>query len=527
MKSLKVLAAAALLGALAGCSGAQAPATPTQSAADLTPGDRNAVRQGGTLRWAVDEVPASLDVYQSDATADTSLIAHAVLPSLYRLDDHARPVLDPDYLAGAEQVDRTVTYRLNPKAVWSDGTPVSVADFIAQWTALRAGHPGYDAIESITQGADAHQVKVVFSRPYADWKALFSPLDPAAGLPANGLPLSAGPLQLKSLDAKGGKAALVRNPRWWGAPAKVDELDFLTTTDRLDALSHNQVDVAALEGTIDHPAAGGSTDAVTTATQTLQRAEALHGITLHRAAAPAFTQLTLNGARGQLAEPAVRRAVAACVDRAGLAKAALAPLGLAPVALGNHLLMADQQGYQDNSAALAASAKSLRLDLSLLYPDGSATARRTADALVAQLAPYGITVHPQPAAPAGFVHDHLAGGDWDLALFSWPATAFPATDERPLYAKPQPGPDGKPVAGLNYGGDGTDEIDQLFDKAQATGDPARRTALLQQTDALIWQLGHSVPLYQRPEVVAVRTGVAGAGAYGFGWPRYQDLGFLR
>ncbi|MCX4746967.1 ABC transporter family substrate-binding protein [Kitasatospora sp. NBC_01287] len=522
MKSIRVLAAAALLGALAGCSGAPAPATPSQSAADLTPSDRGAVRQGGTLRWAVDEVPAALDVYQPDATPDTALIAHAVLPSLYRLDDHARPVADPDYLAGAQAVDRTVTYRLNPKAVWSDGTPLTAADFSAQWTALRDTHPGYQAIESVAQGADPHQVKVVFRQPYAEWKALFSPLNPAAGLP-----LSAGPLLVKSLDAKGGKAALVRNPRWWGAAAKVDELDFLATADRLDALSKGRIDVAALEGTVDHPPAAKSADAVDAAARTLEQAKALPGITLHRAAAPAFTQLTLNGARGELAEPAVRRAVAACVDRGKLAQAALTPLGLPAVPLGNHLLMADQQGYRDNSGALGATAKSLHLELNLLFPDGSATARRTADALVAQLAPFGITVHPQPAAADSFVRGHLATGDWDLALFSWPATAFPATDERPLYTKPQPGPDGKPVAGLNYGGTGTDEIDQLFAKAEAEPDAAKQAALLQETDQRIWQLGHSVPLYQRPELVAVRTGVAGAGAYGFGWPRYQDLGFLR
>ncbi|WP_329583176.1 ABC transporter family substrate-binding protein [Kitasatospora sp. NBC_01250] len=522
MKSIRVLAAAALLGALAGCSGAQGPATPSQSASDLTSADRGSVREGGTLRWAVDAVPASLDVYQPDATPDTALIAHALLPSLFRLDDRARPVADPDYLAGADAVGRTVTYRLNPKAVWSDGTPVTAADFSAQWAAQRGVHPGYAAIESVAPGADPHQVTVVFKHPYAEWQGLFSPLYPAAGMPR-----SAGPLTLQSLDAKGGRAVLVRNARWWGDPPKVDELDFLATTDRLDALGQGKVDVAALEGTVDHPPGAGSTDALDSSVQALRRAQTLPNITLHRAAAPAYTQLTFNGSRGPLADAAVRRAVAACVDRKKLVQAALTPLGLPAAPLGNHLLMTGQSGYQDDSAYLGATAKQLHLELNLLYPDGSATARRTADALVAQLAPQGVTVHPKAAAPDSFVHDQLAAGDWDLALFSWPATAFPATDERPLYAKPQPGPDGKPVAGLNYGGAGTDEIDRLFDRAAAEPDQARRTALLQQADAAIWELGHSVPLYQRPDLVAVRAGVAGAGAYGFGWPRYQDLGFRR
>ncbi|GAA1974137.1 ABC transporter family substrate-binding protein [Kitasatospora viridis] len=522
MKRL-LAAAVLLLPALAGCSGGSAPAAPKPVvAADLTPADRAAVREGGTLRWAVDEVPAALDVYAADAPPDTALIAHALLPSLYRLDERGRPVADPDYLAGAEQHGSTVVYRLNPKAVWSDGTPLTAADFTAQWTALRAANPGYGAIESVGPGAGPHQVKVVFRQPYQDWQGLFSPL-----YPAGGLPLSAGPFALRTLDAKGGRAVLVRSPHWWGDAPKVDELDFLATTDRLAALQQNQVDVAALEGTVDHPPVAASADAVDSAVRLVHRAESLTGVTLHRAAAPAFTQLTLNGARGPLADAGVRRAVAALVDRAKLADAALTPLGLPAAPLGNHLLMADQAGYQDDSAALADTAKQLRLDLSLIYPDGSAAARRTVDALVAQLAPRGVAVTAHAVPAAGFVPDHLAVGDWDLALFSWPATAFPAVDERPLYAKPRPGPDGRPVPGLNYGGTGTDEIDQLFDRAAAEPDQARRTALLLQADQRIWQEGHSVPLYQRPELVAVRAPVAGAGAYGFGWPRYQDLGFLR
>ncbi|MCC9310253.1 ABC transporter family substrate-binding protein [Kitasatospora sp. RB6PN24] len=518
----RLLAALLVLGTLTGCSGSSGPAAPAPTAADLTRADRSAVRDGGTLRWAVDAVPGDLNVYSADAPPDTALIAHAVLPSLYRLDEHARPVADPDYLAGAEVTGRTVTYRLNPKAVWSDGTPLGAADFTVQWNALRAGQPGYGAIESITPGADPHQVKVVFRRPYAQWRALFSPLYPAGGQGR-----TAGPFTLATLDAKGGRATVLRNPRWWGERPKVDRIDFLATPDRLAALQAQQVDVAALEGTVDHPPTARSADALDSATQALRRAEALPGITLHRAAAPSFTQLTLNGTRGPLTDLAVRRALAALVDRGKLARAALGPLGLAAVPLGNHLLMADQAGYRDNGTVLGSSVKALHLDLDLVYPDDSAAARRTADALTAQLAPHGVALHARALPVAGFVHDHLAAGDWDLALVSWPATAFPAVDERPLYAKPSPGPDGRPLPGLNYAGIGTDEIDGLFDKAAAEPDQARQTALLQEADARIWEIGHSVPLYQRPELVAVRTGVAGAGAYGFGWPRYQDLGFLR
>ncbi len=540
--------------------------------------DRAQVADGGTLRWAVDAIPATLNVFQPAATADSALLAHALLPSLFRLDRHARPGADPDYLAGADSTPagrspQTVTYRLNPKAVWSDGTPLSAADFTAQWHALSGTDPayagdhpaGYAAISAVTQGADAHEVKVTFSRPYAPWRELFSPLYPAAATSsatafnqplAAAFKTSAGPFTVRAYDAPGGRVSLVRNPAWWGDSPKAEAIDFLATpaANRLDALDQGKLDVAALADTVDHAAPAGVAAAappdaaamVQASVQALKRAESLPGLVLHRAPAPAFTQLTLNAARGPLADLNVRRAVTRAVDRRKVAAAALDPLGLTAVPLGNHLLMADQEGYQDNSAAAGDTAAAQLLDeagwkagpaartkdgkdltLALLIPDGSATARRTADALTAELAEAGITVHPQPVPPAAFVKDHLATGDYDLALFSWPASGYPAGDERPYYAKPQPGPDGIPVIGRNYARTGTEEIDHLFDQATTELDPTAQHALLQQADARLWQLATSVPLFQRPDLVAVRTTVAGAGAYGFTTPRFQDLGFRK
>ncbi|WP_371498885.1 ABC transporter family substrate-binding protein [Kitasatospora sp. NBC_00374] len=579
MRANQVVAVAIALllaGTAAGCSDDPAPST---AAADLGGTDRSTVREGGTLRWAVDAVPTTLNVHQPEATADSALLAHALLPSLFRLDTHARASADPDYLVSAEstppgQRPQTVTYRLNPKAVWSDGTPVSAADFTAQWKALSGSDPayhsdhpaGYAGIESVTQGADPHEVRVVLTQPYAAWRALFSPLYPAAvtGTPeafnqplADTFRTSAGPFTVAAYDAAGGKVALARNPRWWGEPAKAEELDFLAVpaADRLDALDQDRLDIAALTASVDHavPAAGAGSaappDAAAAAeasAQALKRAEALPGLTLHRAAAAAFTQLTLNSSRGALADQAVRRAVARAVDRQKTATAALGPLGLKAAALGNHLLMTDQDGYRDNSSALGdtpaadlldqagwrangatRSKDGKELSLTLLIPDGSATARRTADELAAELTAAGIAVKPQAVAPETFVAQHLATGDFDLALFSWPATGYPGGEDRALYAKPRPGPDGLPVVGLNYARTGSEEIDQLLDRAAAELDPAAQRDLLQKADARIWQLVHSVPLYQRPDLVAVRNSVAGAGAYGFTSPRFQDVGFLK
>ncbi|MFJ6136200.1 ABC transporter family substrate-binding protein [Kitasatospora sp. NPDC092286] len=608
MRARQLTAAAAALllatSTLAACTGDRAPAPapapvpapPTITTGDVRPYDRDTVRDGGTLRWAVDAVPATLNVYQPAATADSALLAHALYPSLFRPDEHGRPVADPDYLVAAESTPpgrrpQVITYRLNPKAVWSDGTPFSAADFTAQRAALSGPDTaytstrpaGYGLIDSIEQGADPAEVKVVLRQPYADWRALFSPLYPAArtatatafNQPLTGTgQVTAGPYAVAGYDPEGGRVTLGRNPLWWGDPAKADRIDFLAAPpeQRLDGLDQDRLDIAPLTAAVDRAGvlSGASPDASPSASPTvsgtatptpaaappaavpeaavreLRRAEALPGVTVHRAAAPSLTQLTLNAAHEPLTDPAVRAALGLAVDRRRIADAALTPLGLVAAPLGSHLLTADQDGYRDNGPAAAPADVSRLLDeagwrrptddgtrtkdgkdlaLTLLIPAGSATALRTADALTADLAESGIAVRPVTAPAETFVQDHLATGDYELAVFSWPAGSNPATEQRPVYAKPRPDPDGVLEAGTNFARAGTEEIDRLFDRAAAELDLDARLALLQEADTRIWQLGHSVPLYQRPDLVGVRSGVVGAGAWGFGWPRFQDIGW--
>ncbi|MGW2249022.1 ABC transporter family substrate-binding protein [Kitasatospora sp. NPDC001660] len=593
VRQLPAAAAALLLAAvLGGCSDGPAPARPpapepvpevTASTGDVRPVDRTAVRDGGTLHWAVDRVPATLNVYQPAATADSALLAHALYPSLFRPDEHGRLVPDPDYLAGAEstppgQQPQVVTYRLNPHAVWSDGTPLSAADLIAQRAALcgldpayRGEHPGgYDAIDSIAQGADPREVRVTFRRPYAEWRSLFGPLYPAAETStaaafnqalAGGGHVTAGPYAVSQYDAEGGRVTVARNPLWWGDLPKADRIDFVAAAPerRLDALDQEELDIAPLTAAVDRavpPAPSVSPEATASppaaapeaAALALRRAESLPGVTVHRAAAASLTQLTLNAARGPLTDPALRLALGRAVDRRRVADAALTPLGIAPATLGSHLLAGDQDGYRDNSAAAGPADAAQLLDeagwkrpdgggtrtkdgkalaFDLLIPAGSATAKRTADALTAGLAEQGVALRTVTAPADTFVKEHLAAGDYDLALFSWPAGPSPASQQRPAYAKPRPDLAGVLDPGTNYARSGTEEIDRLFDRAAGELDPATRLGLLQDADTRIWQLGHSVPLYQRPELVGVRSGVVGAGVWGFGWPRFQDVGWSR
>ena len=78
----------------------------------------------------------------------------------------------------------------------------------------------------------------------------------------------------------------------------------------------------------------------------------------------------------------------------------------------------------------------------------------------------------------------------------------------------------------NYGKVGAPEIDKLLDQAGAETNRAKAVELLNQADVLLWKAGHSVPLFQTPQISAVRPGLANFGAFGLSSERqYVDVGW--
>ncbi|WP_097910584.1 ABC transporter family substrate-binding protein [Streptomyces sp. b84] len=404
---------------LAGCSSG-GEETSRGVPQDIAPAARPAVSDGSTVNWAVDALPATFNAFQADADSATTRITGALLPSLFPMDASGQPKLNPDYLESAKIIERepkqVVLYKLNQQAVWSDGREIGAPDFVAQWRALRgkdsafwtARNSGYERIEKIDRGADDLQVRVTFSKPYADWRSLFSPLYPKeiTGSPdafndgaRTTLKNTAGPFVLRGVSKAKGTVTLARNPRWWGDKAKLDTLVFraVAAGDRTRALADGTVDVADIDaftadritlarrdrgnngqplahgpGSETTPAAAlrswalahGSDEEAAEIAQAAREKnrkavvaytaeqKALRDFAVRKSLEPAYTQLALNGESGPLADDRVRRAVARALDREELARTVLGPLGLPAKPLGSHLALAGQPGYKDGSGAL-------------------------------------------------------------------------------------------------------------------------------------------------------------------------------
>ncbi len=175
----------------------------------------------------------------------------------------------------------------------------------------------------------------------------------------------------------------------------------------------------------------------------------------------------------------------------------------------------------------AKDGKALELRFVLPSGAGSQSLRTVGDRIASMLEKVGIRVTITKVPDDSYFKDHIASGDYDLALYSWPASAFPATDARPIYAKPVPAADGSLTIEQNYTRVGTDQVDQLFDEAMVTLDESDERNLVRKADARIWAAAGSIPLYQRPQLMATRANLANAGAFGFQTPIYEDMGFLK
>jgi len=135
MKCIRFAACVALATIAAACSGASArdrqqrgEAGATQSQVRQTPPEQ--LQDGGTFTWPIDSFPVNFNYHELDGTdVGTAQIDLAMLPASFTIDAEGNPIWNRDLLASAPvlQIEprQVVTYHINPKAAWYDGTPIT------------------------------------------------------------------------------------------------------------------------------------------------------------------------------------------------------------------------------------------------------------------------------------------------------------------------------------------------------------------------------------------------------------------
>ncbi|MEW2622543.1 ABC transporter family substrate-binding protein [Streptomyces sp. NPDC048106] len=552
-----IAAAAATALLITGCGSSDRDGTSKKAAAPKVDGqDIGArpladLRQGGTLRVAIDQWITQYNINDVDGQqGDAQDIIKAVMPDLFDADAQGTPHLNPDFLISAKVVStspQVIEYDLNPKARWSDGKPLSWRDFRTQWQALNgadqayeaADPSGYDQIADVGQ-AGAHGVKVTFKSPYADWQRLFDPLYPAEYYDspakftkswAEKVPVSGNAFKVGSYDKTAQTITLVPDPKWWGRKPKLDSVIYrvLDTSARPDAYLNKEIDYTAA-----------------LLPEVYKRLVKAPDTDIRRGARWDEVHITLNGGRGPLKDLRVRQAVQHAVDRQGIDQAFAKDLSFQLRPLDNHFFMPNQQGYKDTSGGYAdydtAAAKKLldaagwkdggagkprtkggrQLTLDYILSAGSSSAQvDQAELVQQQLAQVGIKVELKKVPANDYFNQFVNRGNFDLTSFR-NVDAVYASMLTPVFVQPK-------GANLfqNFGSVGSPKIDALLKQAGETTDHAKAAELYNQADTEIWRLAHSIELYQRPEIVAVRSGLANFGAEGLADVDYTKVGWLK
>ncbi|MEO8465300.1 MAG: ABC transporter family substrate-binding protein [Gammaproteobacteria bacterium] len=547
---------------IAGCGGnTSAPPTatapPAATASSINAMPREKLRDGGTFTFAMNQMPTNFNYNEIDGiNYDGARVMEALMPATFDNDAAGAPIWNRDYLANEPTLTTTngqvVTYEINAKATWYDGTPITWEDFFWQWKAnngtdqaYRIGSAnGYENIRSVERGKDDREVIVTYDRPYADWQPVFNPIYPSStnrdpkifneGWGERPL-TTAGPFKLDNVDRATQTITLVRNEKWWGKTPKLERMVFRA----IDISAH----VEAL--------ANGEVDAVDVGPDAnkYRRALAIDGIEVRMAGGPNFRHLTINSTSATLSDVRVRRALAMAIDRTSIARALLGPLGVVPQPLNNHIYMANQEGYRDNSAdvgtydppragqlldeagwTLAGDTRSKDgrvLEIHCVIPAGVQAARQESELIQNMLARVGVKMNIDTAPVNDFFEKYVTPGQFDFTIFSWMGTPYPLSSVKSIYANPTRTADGQLSVKQNFARVGSPELDDLMTRAGAEFDKAKAIELANQIDAQIWQEVHSLTLYQRPEIFAVKKGLANFGAFGLQqpWP-YTDIGWV-
>jgi peptide/nickel transport system substrate-binding protein len=515
---------------------------------DINPQDRANLAQGGNLRLATTDFPPNFNPLHIDGnTVDVHALMRPTMPRAFRIGVDGSPTVNTDFFTSVELTStdpQVITYTINPKAVWSDGTPITWEDIQSQINATSgkdkafaiAATNGSDRVAKVERGVDDRQAVVTFAKPWADWRGMFAgstvlvPKSQTATPEAfNKAQLtnpgpSAGPFIISNVDRGAKRITLTRNPKWWGQPPLLDSITYLVLDDaaRIPALQNKTIDATGL-ASLDE----------------MQIARRTEGISIRRAPGLSWYHFTFNGAPGSiLADPALRRAIAKGIDRKTIAEVVQRGLADKPAPLNNHIYVAGQEGYQDNSEVVAFDPEKAKQELDALgwrmngqfrEKDGrqlvirdvlfdSAATRQFGQIAQNNLAQIGVKWDLDVRPAAGFFTDYVTVGNFDIAQFGWGADAFPLSSITQTY---------RTNSESNFGKIGSPEVDAKIEETVSELDPAKARQLANEVDKMLFEEVFSLPLTQSPGNVAVRSNLANFGAFGLADPDYTNIGFTK
>jgi len=474
-----------------------------------------------------------------------------ILPRVYRIWPDLNFHPDLNFLASEPKTSTvggkfTVTYQINDKSVWSDGTPMTWKDFKYTYEIQKSTDPkaggcdailsttGYDQIASVKKGDTDKVAVVTYATPFVDWQNVFLPVFPQhlmdqgdpvkncaymkKGWPTQqGFPseISGGPWQLltKNINHAQKTYVLTPNPKWWGPATGLTRIIYRNLGSdagvQTKALQADEIQVIYPQPQLD----------LVSQVRNLQPK-----VTSDISFGLSFEHLDMNTKNVHLAHPEVRKAIALAMDRKDLVQRTVGQFDSRANVLNNRWYVTNQSQYKDNSGGaydkpdVAGADKLLesvgykkgadgiyalnghRLSVEIMTTVNNKLRENTIDIITAQEKAAGIEIkkslNKNIFADASTDKHSLAGGKFDIALFAW--VSSPAVSGNiPIYQSVKGN-----ATQQNYVSGNDPKVDTLMTQLAVSTDPAKTADLANQVDAQLWTDMFTLPLYQKPSFLA-------------------------
>lgn len=498
------------------------------------PKDYDEVKDGGELTLPSTYTPSWNNLSVDGNTLYMQEMWAWYMPSLATLDAKGNLTWNTDYITDVTVTSEdplTITYTINPKAKWNDGTDIDWTAFKATWQAMNgsndaftpASTDGFSSISNVEEGADPKQAVVTFAQPYYPWQAIFGTLmHPDSANPETFTSgwtdnphneWAAGPFIVD--HANKDEAVFTRNPNWWGKKPKLEKVTYkyMEDTAQLNAFKNGEI------------------DAVSFATNnSLQTIKDTKDIQIRLGYSKSTDVLIYNGKSGALQDQNVRKALVQAYDADQMNKIHFQGLNWTPTAAGSEIFPVFQEGYEDNrpdeakKTDVAAAKKTLEaagytmgddgyyakdgktLEVRYTYFGDAATGTAMAKAYQQMMKSAGIKIDLDNRDTAKFA-DTVNSGDYDVLPMAWSASSpFGQTAVPQLYAS---------NSDSNYSFVGNSTVDELTKVPGTIEDQAEAVKAANKAEKEALKLFGTMPTDVPPSFVAVKKGLANVGPAGF------------
>jgi|GEM_PF-6811963 len=525
IRRLSLIAVAAALFTTAACSTSEAPsndATNQTEVQEVVPGGEITIAATSPI---TDWNPISAN---GDTTGQRQQ-QWPLYPHPFLTLPDTSVVINDALLKSADVVEAdpmTVEYVLQDGVQWSDGTPISVDDFVYTQAVqdpskcadcLAAFTEGYSDITSIEASEDGKTVTMVYAEPFSEWRALFNYILPAhiadgygdlatsfnEGFVQNVPEFSGGPYIIQDYT-DGISMTMVPNPNWYGEGPNLETITTRYITgqgEQLTALQSGEVQLVYSTPTVD----------------TMDQAQQMQNMTIQTGSTLTYYHLGMKTTGDVMSDAALRTAIATALDLGDMRDRTIGQFAADVPQMKSSVYVPGQQiggeeAYQDNmtdlgigggdadgAIAILEEAGYQVTDGKLIQPDGTplrdlsfltlgtdVLRMELAQIAQQQLLAIGITVTIDAADGARY-SPALREGDFDIM-----ATGT-ALDLGPLSLQQWYGTDAPRSFGYS-----NEEADRLMEAAAAELDPAAQIELMNELDRVLMGDGVVLPLFGTP-----------------------------